>query len=78
MKPKYEKPVAVNLGDQVPSAQGYCQNGSIANVSGLPNCVPGGLASGGCGNGILGFFTTSCNSGITPGPSCHTGALGFF
>lgn len=78
MTRKYEKPFALSLGEKVTSAQGYCVNGSIANISGLPNCTSGGRASGGCGNGALGFFTTSCNSGITPGPSCHTGLLGFF
>jgi len=73
---KYQKPVARNLGEISSTADGYCSTGSLANGSGPTNCLPGGQASGGCGNGIIGFFSTACNSGLTPSPYCHTGLIG--
>jgi len=48
MKQKYEKPVALNIGDILPVAMGNCSNGSVANSwsSSIPlNCSDGSLAS---------------------------------
>lgn len=63
MYKKYEKPVARNLGDMIPSATGNCGSGTSAgtrlpcNVGGLPgyieHCGVGSYANGACNNGNL-------------------------
>jgi len=65
MKKAYEKPLARNLGEILPTAHGYCQKGSVASGLGT-NCGSGGAASGGCGNG----FNPSGNNS-----ACREGGL---
>lgn len=62
---KYQKPVARNLGDLIPDAQGNCKSGNIANVCSdfeVATCHSGSVASGG-----------NCNSGYQAQASCQTG-----
>jgi hypothetical protein len=72
MGPKYEKPLARNLGDLIPGAKGDCKSGgSAGNLQcrqgatpdpGNPSCKGGMLADGACSQ-----------AGLTAGPQCATG-----
>ena len=54
MNLKYEKPVARNLGEMLPSAEGYCLivGNSASHTNQIPDCRTGNTASGAsCWNG---------------------------
>jgi hypothetical protein len=76
---KYERPIARNLGETIPNAEGYCYNGSHANTNPGSDCLPGAQALGAvCGYGGT-PATQACDSGLvpvyfgcTPGTRAHT------
>ena len=66
---KYQKPYCRNLGEILPTSDGVCFRGSVANT-GQPNptnnCFQGNVASGaGCGYGQS-PGTIACNAGGVP------------
>ncbi len=68
MNQKYEKPVARNLGEMIPNAQGYCL--VVGNSANLPlpgsSCKSGASATGAtCAYGGE-VNPQACNSGTTP------------
>jgi hypothetical protein len=77
MKPKYEKPVAMPLGETV-KGSGQCNAGSAVGVGGGGGCTPG--ATGPlitCQPGSNGPFT-NCQTGDSPAAfiECESGSLG--
>lgn len=76
---KYQKPLAMNLGEISADAFGYCAYGSVADdVQQSERCTPGGLASGGkCASGGYAGSGSSgnapCATGGTAGYNCTGG-----
>jgi hypothetical protein len=80
MKPKYEKPVAMPLGEAA-RGSGECNAGSgvmpivgsgtgNCNVGNYPYyCIPGGVAQTECSQGNQTYRT--CYSGLTPDCCCR-------
>jgi hypothetical protein len=76
LKPNYEKPVAVTLGEAA-KGSGECNTGSgvgvgstYCNVGNYPyNCYPGGVAQGSCSQGNQTYRT--CYPGLTPDRCCR-------
>lgn len=73
---KYQKPIARNLGDVLPNAQGECMSGTVASTPTGTSCISGQTASGSfCTDGSF-AQGTGCYSGITPaGYGCFIGNL---
>jgi hypothetical protein len=72
LKPEYEKPTAVPLGEAA-KGSGQCNAGSgVGGVVGLStDCTSGGIASTGC---WLGSVTChSCSGGTSPNGVCYSG-----
>jgi hypothetical protein len=89
MGQKYQKPIAKNLGEMLPNAEGYCiTDGNSANL--LPpalDCIPGSGAFGGiCSVGSSATLPSVCvgtgthpvnygcvNGSLATPPGCNTG-----
>lgn len=73
MKQRYTKPLARDLGDSIPYAQGNtCLGGSIAQGSTLGHCTYGARASG--GSCFVGDTVSGCAHGAFPNAyECRTG-----
>jgi hypothetical protein len=69
-KPKYEKPVLVDLTAKLPVADAAsCQTGHSAGT-----CSGGLLPSGGCSSGSQ-PGSGACKGGLLPGGGCNTGVF---
>lgn len=68
-----------NLGETIPTVNGWCLSGSMANIVPPPACIPGGSAQGSVCLGGGQPQGTGCGTGNTPlNFGCRDGQLATF